>query len=88
MDIFPYPNNLELPKIIKNLGGKAWHVWRKDITKKNVEIAHEENLAVNVWTVNKEDEILKMIDFGVDGIMTDYPLKLKEFCEKKNINWF
>ena len=80
--------DLELPKIIKNLGGKAWHVYRKDITKKSVEIAHDENLTVNVWTVNKEYDMLTMIDYGVDGIMTDYPLRLKELCEKRNIKWF
>ena len=34
MNFLSFPNNLELPKIIKNLGGKAWHVYRKDITKK------------------------------------------------------
>ena len=32
--------------------------------------------------------MLRMIDYGVDGIMTDYPVQLKELCEKKNINWF
>ena len=88
MNFLPSPNNLELPKIIKNLGGQAWHVYRKDITKKSIEIAHEENLIVNVWTVNKEYDMLTMIDYGIDGIMTDYPLRLKELCEKRNIKWF
>ena len=27
-----------------------------------------------------------MIDYGVDGIMTDYPVQLKELCEKKTLN--
>ena len=31
---------------------------------------------------------MRMIDYGVDGIMTDYPLRLKELCERKNIKWF
>ena len=39
-------------------------------------------------TVNDEEDMLRMIDIGVDGIMTDYPVQLKELCEKKNINWF
>ena len=41
---------------------------------------------VNVWTVNEEYEMLRMIDYGVDGIITDYPLKLKKLCEKENIS--
>ena len=88
MSFLPFYEDHELPKIIKSQGGKAWHPYRKDITKKLVNISHQEDLPVNVWTVNEEYEMLKMIEYGVDGIMTDYPLRLKELCEKENINWF
>ena len=88
MSFLPFYEDHELPKIIKSQGGKAWHPYRKDITKKLVDISHQEDLPVNVWTVNEEYEMLKMMEFGVDGIMTDYPLRLKELCEKENINWF
>ncbi len=88
MSYLPFFENHELPKIIKSQGGEAWHPYHKDITKKLVDISHQENLPVNVWTVNKDYDMLKMVEYGVDGIMTDYPLKLKELCEKENINWF
>ena len=88
MDFTPLHNNVDLPKLIKAHGGKAWHPYHKNINEKNIKIAQSENLPVNVWTVNKEDDMLRMIDYGVDGIMTDYPVQLKELCEKKNINWF
>ncbi len=78
----------ELPRLIKTLGGKAWHPKHIDINKDVVRISHEVGLPVNVWTVNEEFEMLRMIDYGVDGIITDYPLKLKELCERKNINWY
>ena len=88
MSYLPFFETYELPKIIKSQGGKAWHPYHKDITKKLVEISHQEDLPVNVWTVNEENDMLKMIEYGVDGIMTDYPLRLKELCDKENINWF
>jgi len=78
----------ELPRLIKTLGGKAWHPNRKDISKDMVRISHDEDLPVNVWTVNEEYEMLRMIEYGVDGIITDYPLKLKKLCDKENISWF
>ena len=88
MSYLPFFENHELPKIIKSQGGEAWHPFHKDITKELVDISHQEDLTVNVWTVNKEYDMLKMVEYGVDGIMTDYPLKLKELCDKENIKWF
>ena len=88
MDFTPLHNNVDLPKLIKALGGQAWHPFYRNVNEKIVETSHNENLPVNVWTVNEEEDMLRMIDIGVDGIMTDYPVQLKELCEKKNINWF
>ena len=88
IDHIPLTIVYDLPKIIKELGGSAWHPYYKDINKKAVKDAHDNNLPVNVWTVNDEDDMLKMIEYGVDGIMTDYPLRLKNLCEKRGINWF
>jgi len=88
LDFTPLHNGVELPELIKALGGSAWHPNYKDVNKEIVQISHDKRLPVNVWTVNKENDMLRMIDYGVDGIMTDYPLKLKELCERENINWF
>ena len=88
LDFTPLHNGVELPELIKALGGSAWHPNYKDVNKEIVQTSHDKGLPVNVWTVNRESDMLRMIDYGVDGIMTDYPLKLKELCEKKNIKWF
>ncbi len=40
--------------------------------------SHNSNLAVHVWTVNSCEEMLEMIELGVDGIMTDRPLLLED----------
>jgi glycerophosphoryl diester phosphodiesterase len=48
--------------------------------------AHARNLRVHAWTVNAEDDMRRLISFGVDGVMTDYPdrlLKLLGRPEKK-----
>jgi len=88
LDFTPLHNGVELPELIKALGGSAWHPNYKDVNKEIVQTSHDKGLPVNVWTVNRESDMLRMIDYGVDGIMTDYPLKLKELCERKNIKWF
>ena len=77
-----------LPNIIKSLEGHVWSVFYRDVTKQNIELAHKHGLAVNVWTVNREQDIIRMIEYGVDGIITDYPKKVQEICKAKNISWF
>jgi glycerophosphoryl diester phosphodiesterase len=77
-----------LPKIIKSLEGHIWSAFYRDVTKQNIDLAHELGLAVNVWTVNRESDIVRMIEYGVDGIITDYPKKTQDICLSRNISWF
>jgi glycerophosphoryl diester phosphodiesterase len=39
--------------------------------------AHANNLAVHVWTVNDADDMRRLLDWGVNGIMTDRPTLLE-----------
>ena len=43
-----------------------------------VEYAHSQNLKVLVWTVNTKEEMQRLHDLGVDGIISDYPDYLRE----------
>jgi glycerophosphoryl diester phosphodiesterase len=40
-------------------------------------IARKNGMSVNAWTVNKEEDMVRMIKLGVDQITTDYPLELR-----------
>ena len=77
-----------IPNVIKSLEGHVWSAFYRDVTKQNVELAHKHGLATCVWTVNREQDIIRMIEYGVDGIITDYPKKVQEICKAKNISWF
>ncbi len=50
-------------------------------TRGFVRAAHRHNLAVHYWTINDKADMQKLIDIGADGIMTDYPHRLKEVYE-------
>jgi len=38
-----------------------------------VNSCHEKGIKIIPWTVNDEEDMIKVLDLGVDGIITDYP---------------
>lgn len=51
-------------------------------TAKVINYAHENNLAVQYWTINGEEEIEYLSSLGADCIMSDYPDKVYEIINK------
>ncbi len=47
----------------------------------SVDSVKQMGLGVFTWTVDEEDDMTKMIEYGVDGIITDSPDKLIELIE-------
>lgn len=47
-----------------------------------VDRAHRRNIAVQYWTINDADEMRMLIKMGVDCIMTDNPVLLKQVLEE------
>ena len=48
------------------------------LTRGFVEAAHGRNLEVHAWTINDAADMRRLLDAGVDGVMTDYPDRLLE----------
>jgi glycerophosphoryl diester phosphodiesterase len=48
-----------------------------------VAAAHRRRLPVHVWTIDDADEMERLLDLGVDGIMTDRPAVLKEVLQRR-----
>lgn len=52
------------------------HQGRQIVTPRLVASAHALNLPVHVWTIDDEDDMRRLLDWGVDGIVTDRPDRL------------
>lgn len=65
------------PKDVKAKGanGIDYHYKAFEKHPEWVKEAHELGMKVNVWTVNNEKDMKKMIDLNVDYITTDQPLE-------------
>ncbi|MDQ0579703.1 glycerophosphoryl diester phosphodiesterase [Streptomyces rishiriensis] len=50
-----------------------------------VHAAHARGLQVHVWTINDADRMHRLLDLGVDGIMTDHIDTLREVMEDRGV---
>jgi glycerophosphoryl diester phosphodiesterase len=57
------------------------------VDERFVKVAHGLDLAVHVWTIDEPDEMDRLLDLGVDGIMTDRPAVLRDVLERRG-EWF
>ncbi len=54
----------------------------KVLTNRLVDAASNRNLEVHAWTINDEADMERMLDFGLDGIITDYPDRLLSLLDR------
>ncbi|WP_150466913.1 glycerophosphodiester phosphodiesterase [Francisella sp. SYW-9] len=76
----PKDYNYNYPKMVKKLGGTFWEPYEKDLTKKDLDEAHKLGLKVVTWGWTEREGTdfnykvaSKLIDWRVDGIITDRP---------------
>ena len=81
----PVDHGGSVPRAIKAAGGAIWSPYFGDVDTALVSEAHGLGLKVVVWTVNKPDDIARMIDLGVDGIISDRPDLLRQLAGEKGI---
>lgn len=62
---------------VKAAGAETLALKSSLVTREVIEKAHRNGLRVFVWTVNKLARIRKMLTLGVDGVITDYPSRVR-----------
>jgi glycerophosphoryl diester phosphodiesterase len=62
-----------IPRAVNAAGGKYWGPHYKSITSELVEEAHHLGIRVYPWTVDDRNAMIRLMDMGVDGIITNRP---------------
>lgn len=76
-----------IPDLVAKAGGILWCPYLNDVTREDVRRAQELDLIVAVWTVNEMDDIDRMIQFGVDAIISDYPGRVQRRLSDQGYTW-
>ncbi len=72
----PLGNALQLPTTFRGV---------PLLTERLITHAHKLGLFVHAWTIDDEDEMVRLLDLGIDGIMTDRPRLLKDVFASRGL---
>lgn len=72
-----------VPRLVKAAGGGTWSPNAGALTRELLAEARALGLRVVPWTVNDEAVMEKLVDWGVDGIITDHPERLRAVLQRR-----
>jgi len=66
------------PATVKAAGGHVWSPFFMDLDAASLRQAKDLGLLVVPWTVNDEPAMRRLVEMGVDGLISDYPDRLRK----------
>lgn len=54
------------------------------VTESTLAVAHEFSCEMHVWTINDAHEMMRLLELGVDGVMSDFPGVLLEVARSRS----
>lgn len=82
---FQHKDHGSVPRMVKAAGGRIWSPYFADITEAKLKEAHDLGITVVVWTVNEPGQIKKMLDLGVDGLISDRPDLVRQAMAERSM---
>jgi glycerophosphoryl diester phosphodiesterase len=74
-----------VPRLVKAAGCGTWSPFWRNVTAESVVEAHALDLKVLPWTVNNPADMARLIDMRVDGLISDYPDRLRKAVADKGL---
>lgn len=72
-----------VPKLVKSARCDTWSPFWRNASGERIREAKALGLSVLPWTVNEPADMAMLIDAGVDGLITDYPDRLRAVLAAK-----
>jgi len=74
-----------VPRMVQAAGGRIWSPYHGDLDDAQLKEARALGLRVIVWTVNDPARIAALLELGVDGIISDYPDRVRAEMQKRGV---
>lgn len=74
-----------VPQMVKAAGGSIWAPNYRDIGERDIADAHALGVQVIVWTVNDTADAERLIGWGVDGLISDRPDRMRDAMQRRGI---
>jgi glycerophosphoryl diester phosphodiesterase len=71
--------------LVKAAGGSIWAPNQGSLTREDLKAAQQLGLKVIPWTVNDPAVAERLLEWGVDGIISDYPDRMRPLMEKRGL---
>ncbi len=72
-------------RLVERAGGAVWSPYYRDLREPDLREARNLGLLVIPWTVNDKADMASLIELGVNGIITDYPDRLRAVMAGKGL---
>ncbi|MBC5995898.1 glycerophosphodiester phosphodiesterase [Romboutsia ilealis] len=79
-----YTPEINIVEHAKKLNVSSIHISKRLLRKNIIDLAHDNNLEIFVYTVNTPLSVLKMIKYNVDGVFTDCQSLIYNILNKNN----
>jgi glycerophosphoryl diester phosphodiesterase len=73
------------PRLVAAAGGRIWSPFFRDLEARIVAEAKALGLSVIPWTVNETTDMERLLGWGIDGLITDYPDRAKALLDARGI---
>jgi glycerophosphoryl diester phosphodiesterase len=71
------------PAAVRDAGARIWSPDLRDLNEEKVAAARAAGLRIVAWTVNEPAEIRRMLDLKVDGLISDYPDRVRTELKRR-----
>jgi glycerophosphoryl diester phosphodiesterase len=70
------------PAKVKAAGARLWSPDFRDLDPAKIAAARAAGLRIVAWTVNEPADIAKVLQLGIDGIISDYPDRVRDALKR------